>query len=85
MPEIIFLKYFGIQDNGVNIGGNSGGGILRKSGRNIGRIYNSQGKVHTGYYQNWKDLSKEYCKTVISARKQKGCKPIQTDSKKKVS
>ena len=39
-------------------GSNNGGGGPRKGGRNSGSIYNSQGKIHTGYYQNWKVLSK---------------------------
>ena len=47
----------------------SGSGGPRKCGRNIGSIYNLQGKIHTSYYQNWNGLSEEDSKAVISACK----------------
>ena len=49
--------------------GKNGSGGLNKGGRNSGSIYNLQGKVHTGYFQNWKVLSKNNCKTVVAAKK----------------
>ena len=58
IPEYQFYwKISSIQYSGVNSGVNSGSGGPRKGGHNSGRIYNSQGKVHTCYYQNWKGLS----------------------------
>ena len=57
----------------------------RKGGRNSGSIYNSQEKIHTGYYQNWKGLSKEDHNIFIAARKKKGSKSSQTAKKKDVS
>ena len=74
-----------IQASGGNIGGNSGGGGPHKGGHNSGSIYNSQGKVHIGYYQNWKGLSKEDCKTIIAARKKKGNKSSRTARKKYIA
>ena len=68
------IKVSGIRASGGNSGGNSCGGGLRKGGHNGGSIHNSQVNVHKGYYQNWKGLIKEYCKTLIAARKKKGSK-----------
>ena len=61
MPEYQFSwKVSGVQSSGGNSRGNKGGGSgPRKGGRNSGSIYNSQGKVDIGYYQNYKILSKE--------------------------
>ena len=53
MPEYqLSQKVSDIQASGGNSGGNSGGGGLNKGRHTIGSTYNSQGKVHTGYYQN---------------------------------
>ena len=69
------LKVSGVQSSGDNSGGNKGGGSGPcKGGRNSGSIYNSQGKVHTGNYQNWKGLNKEDRKTVMAARQKNGSK-----------
>ena len=58
IPEYkLSQKVLGIQSSGGNSGGNSGSGGQRKGGRKSGSIYNSQGKVHTGYYQNWEGVS----------------------------
>ena len=67
-------KHSGIQTSGGNSGSNSGFGVQRKGGRNSSSCCNSQGKVHTGYYQNWKGWSKEDRKIVIAIRKKKGSK-----------
>ena len=81
MPEYKFSQNIsGIQTSGGNIGGNSDGGGPRKSGRNSGSIYNSLGKVHTGYYYNWKVLRKYYHKTVIAARKKRVASPVRPQS-----
>ena len=83
MPEYqLSIKVSDIQASGGKSGGNSGGGGLRKGGRNSGSICNSQGKFHTGYYQNWKDLREEDLKAVIAAYKQKGSNYSQTARKK---
>ena len=74
-------KVAGVQASG----GNSGGGSPRKGGHNSGSIYNSQVNIHTGYYQNWKVLSKEDFKTAIAARKQNSSNSSQTASKKEVA
>ena len=75
----------GIQFSRGNSGGNSGGGSPRKVVQNSSSIYNSQVKVHTGYYQNFKGLIKEDCKTVIATRKKNGSKSIHAASKKDVA
>ena len=68
IPEYkLYQNISGIQDSG----GKSGGSSPRKRGRKIGSIYNSQGKIHTGYYQNFKSLSEEDRKTVIVTRKKR--------------
>ena len=74
-----------IQKIGGNSGGNSDGGGSRKGDRSSSSIYNSQVNIHTVYYQNWKGLNEEYCKTVISTRKQKGIRYSQTAIKKEVA
>ena len=86
-PEYQFYqKVFGVQSSGGNIGGNKGGGVgPRKGVCNSGRIYNYQGKVHPGYYQNWKSLIEEDRKTVMYAHKKKGSKSSQTAIRKDVS
>ena len=65
--------------------GNTGGSGPRKGGHNSGRIYNSQGKVHKGYYHNWKGLSEEDRKTIIKERRKKGSKSSHTSSNKDVA
>ena len=86
IPEYQLYRNVSVtQASGGNIGGNSGVGGPRKGGRNSGIIYNSQWKVHTGYYQNWKDLVKEYHKTVISTRNKKVFKSIHNAGNKDVS
>ena len=87
MPEYQFSwKVSGVQSSGGNSRGNKGGGSgPRKGGRNSGSIYNSQGKVDTDYYQNYKILSKEYRKTIMYAQKKKGSNYSKTASKKDVS
>ena len=74
-----------IQTSGGDIGGNRIGNGTCKGGNNSGSIYNSQGNIQTGYYQNWKVLSKEYHKNVITTRKKNGSKYIYTAIKKDVS
>ena len=78
-------KISGIQSSGGNSGGNSGGGIPSKGGSNSSRIYNSQGKFHTGCYQNWNGKIKVDSKTANAAHKQKGSKYSHTTSKKEVT
>ena len=86
IPEYHFSwKVYGIHASGGNIGVKSGGISLYKCGRNSSNIYNSQGKVHTGYYYNWRGRGKEYFKTIISARNKNGSKSIQTASNKYVA
>ena len=78
MPEYQFpQKVSRVQSSGGNSGGNKGGGIgPHKGGRNSGSIYNSQGKVHTGYWRGLyqdvpffytpSDLSElQICKSII--------------------
>jgi len=77
MPEYqLAQKVAGVQANGI--GGACGG---KKGGRNSGTIYNAKGKIHTGYYRNWKELSEDDSKNVVEARKQKGGKNSQKASK----
>ena len=82
-------KVSGIQaiggNSSGNTGGNTGGDRPCKGDHNSGSIYNYQGKVHTGYYQNWKGLSKEDRKTVIVAREKNNSKSSQNTIKKYVS
>ena len=82
IPENQFSrKVSRMKSSGGNNGGISGGD-LRKSGCDSGSIYNSQGKVHTGYYHNWKGPSKEYCKTVINARNKRVASLVRPQSRK---
>ena len=62
-------KNSNIQASGDNSGDNGGGGSPRKCSCNSSSIYNSQEKVHTGYYLNKNGLSKEDHKTIIASRK----------------
>ena len=78
-------KVYGVQASGDNSGGKNGDGGLCKGVRNSYSIYNSQGKVCTGNYQNYKGLSEDYRKTVIDAHKKNGSKSSQTASKKDVA
>ena len=67
------------------MGGNSGVSGPCKGGCISSSIYNSQGKFHIDYCQNWKDLSKEDHNTVISTHKKRRSKSSQTTNKKGVS
>ena len=84
MPEYQFSrKVSEVQSNGGNSGGSKGGGgVPRKGGCNSGSIYNYQGKVRTGYYQNWKVLSEEYCKAVISVCKERVASLVRPQSRR---
>ena len=85
MPEYQFSRNFSrLQSSGGNSEVNSGGGVPCKSGHNNGSIFNYHGKVHTGYYQSYKGLSKEDLKSVIATGKKKGINFIQTTIKKDV-
>ena len=63
MPEYqLARKVAGIQARR----GNSG---PRKGGKDSGTIYNSRGKVHTGYYRNWRSSREDDRNKVNAAHK----------------